>query len=60
MREGGGCSSRPTLGWIREDSVASALDDRRFGGILIIVRGGSGFGGRVLRGRFRGAVSDLA
>lgn len=40
--------------------MASALDDRRFGGILIIVCGGSGFGGGVLRGGFRGAVAALA
>lgn len=40
--------------------MASALDDGRFGGVLIVVRGAGGFGGGVLGGGFRGTVSALA
>lgn len=49
-------SLRPTLGWIRKDPVAPALDDGRPGRVLDVV-GGAGFGGGVLRGGFGGAVS---
>lgn len=48
---------RPTLGWIRKDSVASALDDGRSGGVLDVVGGAGGFGGGVLRGGPGGAVA---
>lgn len=52
-----GISLRPTLGWIRKDSVAPALDDGRSGGVLDILGRAGGFGGGVLRGGLGGAVS---
>lgn len=60
VQAGEGVSASPTLGWIGEDAVASALDDGRLGGILIVVGGAAGFGGGVLGGGFGGAVSALA
>lgn len=44
----GGGSLRPTLGWIREDSVAPTLDDGRSRGVLDVVGGAGGLGGGVL------------
>lgn len=51
-----GVSSCPTLGRIREDPVAPALDDGRLWRILIIVGRAGGFGGR---GRFGGMLPAL-
>lgn len=51
-----GISLRPTLGRVRKDSVAPALDDGRSGGVLDVVGGAGGFGGGVLRGGLGGGV----